>query len=631
MIKKVPKIFFLCGMALFSALSGEGKTLRSISEAERAEVERKYNFRIADREEPVEEEGEKKCPSLTPAEILSAAFSFTPEDAVENTDVLDEPVIDKLLLLKNERERRFVLETVFNGHVKTGFGQVQTFFTLSNPTTNLTTIRNRQQAISLLCANAPLVESAHKEFSIMSAAEEKSLMTFQSQKRVFRQDEKLPDLPMISADSFRDLRRTPLVRDAAIAVDSVFSGIQIPGMVGFGRDAAHSLSDATSAASKDAGGGTALVQGSMALALGGITFYQFSVLHKKLKNCSRSRDLVGETQKHVRALSNLSDLLNKSPQILTHLPELQPLADFNNPTRHSAELNYFVNLLNYYDFQGEDSVLYRKGPTLAAAECLKSDALKKELASVLVAGGKLEMYVAAAKLYSETESQQVRYCIPRFIENNPTPFLDAQNFWNPYLTPDKAVTNSIRFDQQSPNAIITGPNTGGKSTAMKALMLNVLMAQSFGIAPSENLTLTPFDKMSCLMNNADDITKQASLFKAEALNAKDIMSTAQNLKKNQFGFFILDEIFSGTSPDAGELATRKYAAKLAQEKNVISVIATHYKDIADKKNPLTRYKNFQMGFKRSADGALERTYKIEPGESEANVAFDILREVGLEI
>ncbi|HEX4068459.1 MAG TPA: hypothetical protein VHX42_00005, partial [Candidatus Babeliales bacterium] len=239
-------------------------------------------------------------------------------------------------------------------------------------------------------------------------------------------------------------------------------------------------------------------------------------------------------------------------------------------------------------------------------------------------------YVALANLYNSREDKAVRYCMVNFVENSATPIINAHNFWNPFINPDTVITNNITFDSSCPNSILTGPNTGGKSTVIKAIMLNVLMAQTFGIAPSENLTITPFTKLNCFMNIADDIATGASLFKSEVMRAKKLLELVQSLKRDEFSFVIIDEIFTGTSPQEGETAAIRFAKHMGTYANNISIIATHYPKMVDLETETNgTFHNHHLEILRNEDGSLNRTFKLKNGPTFFNVAFDILEEEGL--
>ena len=156
------------------------------------------------------------------------------------------------------------------------------------------------------------------------------------------------------------------------------------------------------------------------------------------------------------------------------------------------------------------------------------------------------------------------------------------------------------------------------------------MAQTFGIAPSENLTITPFAKLSCFMNIADDIATGTSLFKSEVKRAKKLLELVQNLKSNEFSFVIIDEVFTGTSPQEGEAAALRFAKHMGTYTNNISIIATHYPKMVDLETETNGvFHNHHVEILRNEDGSLNRTFKLKNGPTFFNVAFDILEEEGL--
>jgi DNA mismatch repair protein MutS len=285
-------------------------------------------------------------------------------------------------------------------------------------------------------------------------------------------------------------------------------------------------------------------------------------------------------------------------------------------------------MLDTNTFKGEASFFSITGRVLAAYELMKQ--VKDELAPVFAAAGELDMYVALAQLYNEHEDKNARYCMVDFIENSTTPVIKAENFWNPFIDADKVVVNTMAFDLSCPNSILTGPNTGGKSTVIKAIMLDVLMAQTFGIAPAKSLSMTPFTKLNCFMNISDDIATGASLFKSEVMRAKKLLDLVQSLKQDEFSFVIIDEVFTGTSPQEGEQAALQFAKKLGSYTNNISIIATHYPKMVDlEKETKGNYRNHHVEILRNEDGSLNRTFKLKNGPTFMNVAFDILEEEGL--
>ena len=75
------------------------------------------------------------------------------------------------------------------------------------------------------------------------------------------------------------------------------------------------------------------------------------------------------------------------------------------------------------------------------------------------------------------------------------------------IAQDKAVSNNLTLDKDSKGIILTGSNTGGKSTFLRSLSSNLILAQGLGIACSESTVLTPFKLMYSSIHISDSLEK----------------------------------------------------------------------------------------------------------------------------
>lgn len=296
---------------------------------------------------------------------------------------------------------------------------------------------------------------------------------------------------------------------------------------------------------------------------------------------------------------------------------------------HSANFNTLKQALACNTFTGEASFFSLAGRVLSTHTIMNE--VKNELIPAFECIGEIDAYLSMAKLYKEFESKRVHMSFAQFIDQD-TPYVHAHNFWNPFVDPAFVVTNSITMGAAGhpQNIILTGPNTGGKSTVIKGLILNVLLAQTFGMAWADSLVMTPFTNINCYLNISDDISAGTSLFKAEVLRAKDLINAVRALEGKQFSFTIMDEIFSGTSPKEGEQAACKFASKMGNHANSMIVIATHFPlltELADQHPKV--FKNYRVAVDRDANGKITRHYKLEAGKTFMNIAMDLLEEEGI--
>jgi len=127
------------------------------------------------------------------------------------------------------------------------------------------------------------------------------------------------------------------------------------------------------------------------------------------------------------------------------------------------------------------------------------------------------------------------------------------------------------------HALLTGPNKGGKSTALRALSVSALIAHTYGCALG-HLVATPFSKM-CVCLKPDDLPGSKSRFERE------IEFTANTLKNREPILIFIDELYHSTNPPDALRSCEIYCEKLWKMENIVSVISTHLFELVEKANP----------------------------------------------
>ena len=120
------------------------------------------------------------------------------------------------------------------------------------------------------------------------------------------------------------------------------------------------------------------------------------------------------------------------------------------------------------------------------------------------------------------------------------------------------------------HALLTGPNRGGKSTVLRALLRSVILSHTYGVAIGTKCRLTPFDWIQSSLR-IEDLPGTASLFEKEVQFARDSLSRPMNT----FGLICIDELFHSTNPPDAEAASRSYLSALWKRSNTLSIISTH--------------------------------------------------------
>lgn len=116
--------------------------------------------------------------------------------------------------------------------------------------------------------------------------------------------------------------------------------------------------------------------------------------------------------------------------------------------------------------------------------------------------------------------------------------IKGKGVYHPLLT--DPVANDVRFEK---NMVISGDNASGKSTYLKMVAINCILAQGLGFAYGESLELS-YGHVMTSMDVSDDIEVGDSYFITES---KTILRMIESLEKSGFHYFFIDELFKGTN------------------------------------------------------------------------------------
>jgi DNA mismatch repair ATPase MutS len=247
------------------------------------------------------------------------------------------------------------------------------------------------------------------------------------------------------------------------------------------------------------------------------------------------------------------------------------------------------------------------------------------LASIFISIAEMDAYNAIANKMIEGSSTTNKFCFAQFIDQQKSA-IHATEFWN-VLVQDKAIVNNLCEDH---NIILTGPNAGGKTTSIRAILQNIILTQSFGIAAASDFNLTQFDVIYSYLNISDDLINGLSLFASEVKRAQETLQKIKALESDEKFFFVLDELFTGTAGENGEACAYKFISRIAEFNNIQFIYATHFdklKELGDKNDAFTNYKiNAPI---HNDMGKLVYPYTLSAGASNVNVAMQMAEEAGL--
>ena len=342
---------------------------------------------------------------------------------------------------------------------------------------------------------------------------------------------------------------------------------------------------------------------------------------------------VAHVARYMNSLKDMAKAVAKDDELSVKMPVIKSFNEYlDNLGQTSQEMHYLLELLKTETFDGEYSSWFMYWGRIDTAFKL-IEKLKDQFVEAMLALGELDAQLSIAKLYKEFKDKRVTFCFPKYIDPRTViaPSVKAVDFWNPFIDSEKVVPSSLEVGQpySTPqNVIITGPNAGGKSTITKAFVIAVILAQSFGIAPAKELTLTPFTKIITYLNITDDIAAGNSHFKAGVLRAQDVEKTYQACKEHEFALTAIDEVFNGTTFKEGQAAAYSLIKMLGEYSCGMCITNTHFPIIPTLESSTGRFKNYKVSVLEKPGEKIQFPFKLEPGISHQIVTLKILKEEG---
>lgn len=199
--------------------------------------------------------------------------------------------------------------------------------------------------------------------------------------------------------------------------------------------------------------------------------------------------------------------------------------------------------------------------------------------------------------------------------------LNSKNAGHPLLDPKKSILNDITIEGGQ-FFIITGANMAGKSTFLRTVSLQIMMANVGLPVCAETISYSPI-KLITSMRTTDSLTDDESYFFSELKRLRYIVDEIQVDRY----FIVLDEILKGTNSTDKALGSRKFVERLVKSKST-GIIATHDLSLCEVANEYNAVKNHYFDAE-IIDNELHFDYTFKDGICQNMNASFLLKKMGI--
>jgi hypothetical protein len=216
------------------------------------------------------------------------------------------------------------------------------------------------------------------------------------------------------------------------------------------------------------------------------------------------------------------------------------------------------------------------------------------------------------------------WCTPAIVDEHF--HLDGKNIGHPLIHENSRVNNGFAIHGIARTALITGSNMAGKSTFLRSLGVNLVLAQAGAVVCASEFIFSPVRLMSS-MRIADNLAENTSTFYAELKKLKTIIEAVNRHEKV---FILLDEILRGTNSYDRHIGSAALIAQLVKE-NAVAVIATHDVELAVLKDKFrNNIENYHFDVQVEGE-ELYFDYKLKTGICQSLNASILMKKIGIRL
>jgi len=266
--------------------------------------------------------------------------------------------------------------------------------------------------------------------------------------------------------------------------------------------------------------------------------------------------------------------------------------------RHNALLYFFMNIMFLWDYHC----------VFMLEEWKQSHG--KQLESWFKTIGEYESLIS----FSHLPNVVKKTTKPTFSNEK---IIDVKKIGHPLIKNENRVKNDLKLNNEI--FIISGSNMSGKTTFLRTVGINTVLARAGSFVCAKEMNMFPFNIVSS-MRVTDDLNEGISTFYAELKRIRFILSTA-----NENTLFLIDEIFKGTN-SIDRIAGAEAVIKNLSENNIPGMVSTHDLELCTLERDKIKNYSFSEYYENNN---IFFSYKIEKGKAKTTNARFLMKMVGI--
>ena len=253
------------------------------------------------------------------------------------------------------------------------------------------------------------------------------------------------------------------------------------------------------------------------------------------------------------------------------------------------------------------------------------------------AGGRIRAWMGALgeldalSAFAQIAHDNPAWCLPDVFDTRAGRPLElhASAIGHPLIAGDRRVTNDVTVGPPGTLLLITGSNMSGKSTLLRAIGLNAVLAQAGAPVCAGSLRMPSLD-VETSIRVQDSLEQGLSYFMAALARLKGVLDRAREAREGQIVLYLLDEILQGTNTVERSVAVRGVARHLLRA-GAIGVMTTHDLALAGEEPLRTAARLGHFSETVDPDGRMTFEYRLRPGLATSRNALRLMQMIGMDL